>query len=96
MTDRSIPDTLSYDSGAVKFPACNKQRVFGRKNRNSHFFGKRYNIFSRNFAAYKTNHFDIHHFAGSNDLRIDKAGTGYQVTFENGAPIGWVRVPEDL
>ena len=32
-------------------------------------------------------------------LRVDwyrKAGTGYQVTFENGAPIGWVRVPEDL
>ena len=32
-------------------------------------------------------------------LRVDwyrKAGTGYQVTFENGAPIGWVRVPEDI
>ena len=32
-------------------------------------------------------------------LRVDwyrAAGTGYQVTFENGVPTGWVRVPEDL
>ena len=32
-------------------------------------------------------------------LRVDwyrAAGTGYQVTFENGVPTGWVRVPEEL
>ena len=32
-------------------------------------------------------------------LRVDwyrKAGTGYQVTFENGAPVSWARVPEDI
>ena len=32
-------------------------------------------------------------------LRVDwyrKAGTGYQVTFENGVPVKWVRVPEDI
>lgn len=32
-------------------------------------------------------------------LRVDwyrKAGTGYQVIFENGVPTRWVRVPEDI
>ena len=32
-------------------------------------------------------------------LRVDwyrKAGTGYQVTFENGRSVKWVRVPEDI
>ena len=32
-------------------------------------------------------------------LRSDwyrQAGTGYQVTLENGAPVKWVRVPEDI
>ena len=32
-------------------------------------------------------------------LRVDwyrKAGTGYQVTFEKGLPVKWVRVPEDI